>query len=56
MSGMEDRMRPTDNQRREVEALRLSVRRTAAALRGLRTVDVDLDDDGRPVRERKVER
>lgn len=49
-------MRPTDEQRREVEALRLSVRRTAAALQGLRTVDVDLDDDGRPVRARKVER
>lgn len=56
MSGGEDRMQPTDSQRREVDALRVAVRRTAAALRGLRTVDVDLDDDGRPVRARKVER
>ena len=43
-------------QRRDIEALRLAVRRTAAARFGLQTVEVDLDDDGRPVRARRAER
>ena len=38
-----------NQQRRDVEGLRLAVRRTAAARFGLQTIEVGLDDDGRPV-------